>query len=123
MFEMDREFEGQTARAKRKYDSTLRNELEDLTVRLKSEFEATLKHVADQFEEEKQAEIQMQEKQLRYNFLQEVSDNRRNELANTLNSQARLSVVNRELEEALGAAKKELESLNDMKNSKSWWPF
>jgi len=123
MFEMDREFEGQTARAKKKYDDTLRKELESLAVKLKTEFEIELNNSENVFEQEKQAELQIQEVQLRYKYLQESGDKRRNELAKTLQSQARLSIVNRELEEALEAAKKEIKSLSEMQNSKLWWPL
>ena len=128
IFEMDREFEGHTARQKRKYDTTLRNELQSLSERLKAEYLTMIQQLGEEYEQETESKLEIQEGRLTQKFLQEkfeyLKDNgekKRVELAKVLEDQAKLSAANEELEEALMASKREIDHLVGKK--KGWLPF
>ena len=130
LFEMDREFEGQTARQQKKFDATLKNELEALMVKLKNEFETKTKEIEEQYEKDTALKLDVQRGKLQQTFLQEkveyMRDNgekKRNELAKILDDQAKISAANKELEDALMTSKQELQNLIGNKSGPWFWPF
>uniref|UniRef100_A0A7S4UK20 Uncharacterized protein n=1 Tax=Ditylum brightwellii TaxID=49249 RepID=A0A7S4UK20_9STRA len=129
IFEMDREFEGQTSRMKRKYDDSLRKELDALSVKLKQEYQVKTTELEQQFQKDTELKLDVQEGNLRQQFLKErleyLQDNgqeKRKELSGILEQQAHISRAKTELENALMESKKEIERLVAKKQS-SWWPF
>lgn len=131
LFEMDREFEGQTARMKKQYDNTLREELQALAIRLKDEFEIVKQKMDESYKADLGLQLEVQKNVLRQDFLKEKLDlitdsgdaTRRN-LANVLAEQAKIASINQDLERALELSRKEIETLAQNKNKKGgWWPF
>jgi len=129
MFEMDREFEGQSNKMKKQYDTTLRDELQALTVRLKSEYEMKKVQMENTFQQELATKMEVQKNILRQDFLKEKlnfitdsSDTTRRNIAHILEEQARMTQINQELETALELSRKEIETLAANKNN-GRWPF
>ena len=131
IFEMDREFEGQTAKMKKQYDSTLRGELQALAYRLKDEFEVVKRKMDDTYKADLGLQLEVQKNVLRQDFLKakldlmsDSGEKMRENLASVLVEQAKISHMNEELERALELSKKEIETLVQNRNKKSgWWPF
>jgi chromosome segregation ATPase len=131
LFEMDREFEGQTAKMKKQYDNTLREELQTLAGRLKNEFELVKQKMDESYKADLGLQLEVQKNVLRQDFLKEKLDmitdsgeKTRETIAHVLAEQAKISNMNAELEKALERSKKEIETLVENKNKRNgWWPF
>lgn len=126
LFQMDREFEGETISMKQNYETSLRDELQTLTNNLKSEFQQETTRLQEQHEKDMSFKLNLKEDEVRQNILEEnlglIKENtqtKRDELVSILEEQSRVSRLNRELEEALEASRKEIEALN----KKSKWLF
>lgn len=102
LFAMDQEYEEQTARFKRQYDATQREEIEQLKDKLKTEMQYKL--------EIKLAEQQSQ--RLGEKVVEEHSrTGRQGELSNLRLKQERLATMNAELEDALQKSDTELQKI------------
>jgi len=131
IFEMDREFEGQTARMKKQYDNTLREELQAMASRLKDGFDIVKVKLDETYKADLGLQLEVQKNIIRQDFLREKLDlitdsgeRTRESLASVLAEQAKISIKNQELERALELSKKEIETLAQNKNKKGgWWPF
>jgi len=131
LFEIDREYEGQTARMKKKFDMQLKEELNELATRLKRQYTTNTERLKDAMQRDTELQKVELSGKLRQDFLQEklnyineMSGTKRDQLSSILQEQAQIKIANQELEAALAASRKELEDIQNMsKKPFGWWPF
>ena len=121
---MDRDYESQNTRMKKQYDRKLREELMKLTVELKEQFQDEKETISNDTELKLSVKLdRMTQKFLteKVKYMQDNGEKQRNDLANLLESQAKLSAANRKLEEALTASKKQIEELSQQPEKTKWF--
>jgi len=113
---MDAEFEAQTTKFQKQYDTRMREDLEKMTEKMKVDFQYNLEI---RLEEQKS---KMLCKQL--DVVRTVTGSKnREELADLRLQRDRINKANAELEKALEASKYELEKLRHAAAKKGWWPL
>jgi hypothetical protein len=115
LHEMDNEFERQTAKIKKQYDTTLRDEVARVTEKTKQDFKYTL-------------DIRMQEQKSKLlreklDFVNSLTGEKQVELVNLRLQQEQIKEANKKLSEALLHSEEELEKLHMLSAKKKWWPF
>lgn len=111
---MDEEFEGQTARMKKQFDNTLRDELGKLTKKLKEDYE-----FSTEIKLQKARGHMLQEK---LDFIGALNGGKEAELVDLRLKRGQMEQANKKLEEALLQSDSELEALHQ-RAKKGWWPF
>lgn len=114
LFLMDEEFEEQSARMKKQFDNTLRDELGKLTKKLKEDYQYA-------------TEIKLQEAkgkmlQEKLDFISTLNGDKDAELVDLRLKRGQMELANKKLEEALHRSDLELEALHQ-RAKKGWWPF
>jgi hypothetical protein len=116
LFVMDREFEGQTDKFKKQYDTKMREELERVTEKMKINFRYKL-----DIRVEEQKSKMLQDKLL---DISGFTGDRQAELVDLRLQRSRIEIANETLEKALEASSVELKRLTDASSKKTgWWPF
>uniref|UniRef100_A0A7S1GR98 Uncharacterized protein n=1 Tax=Cyclophora tenuis TaxID=216820 RepID=A0A7S1GR98_CYCTE len=115
LFEMDTEFEQQSAREKKKYDMTLREEIEKTTKKLKEDYQFSLDIKL------KDAKSQMLSEKL--DFVNKLTGDKQSELSLLRLQSEKLQVDNHKLEEALDLSRNELEKMKNTPTDRKWWKF
>lgn len=115
LYEMDNEFEQQTAKVKKQYDTTLRNEVARAAAKAKEDFKYTL-------------EIRMQKARSKFlkeklDFVNNLTGEKQTELVNLRLQEQQVKETNKKLEEALHQSEEELQRLHNLSAKKKWWPF
>lgn len=112
---MDEEFEESSARAKKRFDNTLREELQRVRDKVKEEYQFTM----DIKVQEERSKM-LQEK---LNFVGSFNGDKDQELVSLRLQQAQVKDTNKKLGDALANAQTELEKIESMSKNKGWWPF
>lgn len=116
LFAMDEEFEQQSAKVKKNFDLTLRNEIEKVTTKLKQDYQFSLDIKLEEAKADMLAE--------KLDFVNNLTGDKQNELSILRLKQEKLKVDNRKLEEALEQSEKHFEQFKkEVSGSKGWWPF
>jgi hypothetical protein len=130
LFEMDREYEGQTDQMKKRFDSQLKDELEATKTRLKTQYANQTTRLKDAMRRDSNLEKEELSNTLRQDFLQEklkylkdASSNQRDQLSSILKEQANVQQANTDLEQALSASRRELAQMQAQNQRPGWWPF
>lgn len=112
---MDEEFEQSSAKAQKRFDNTLRDELQRVRNKVKDEYQFTL----DIKVQEERSKM-LQEK---LNFVGSFNGDKDQELVKLRLQQAQVKDTNRKLEGALENAQEELEKIQGLSKGNGWWPF
>ena len=119
LYEMDTDFEGETAKIKAEFDKKLEITKEEL----KQEYKEKLVRVKDTIEKESELKLVEQEGRLKQKFLQEKASyeaefNARtaSDLVQALETQSKLVKENRELKESLDQVQADLKEIMEAKN-------
>ena len=116
LFQMDKEYEAQTAKFKRQYDQKLKQDLERITDKIKTDYQFKL----DIKVEEEKSKL-LSEK---LPDISTVTSGKEGELAELRLKQERINQANLQLEQALEQSALELERLQKAASQKRyWWSF
>ena len=111
---MDEEFEAQTAQIKKRFDTTLKEEVERVRKKVKEEFQFSM-----EIKVAKEREKMLKEK---LEVLGSFNGEKDAELVSLRLREAQVKKANEQLEHALSTAQGELKKLRDAE-TKGWWPF
>lgn len=114
LFEMDKEFEAQTARFKKRYDTQMKDELEKAKEKIRSDYNFSLAIQVDKLKSQKLMDE-----------LGVVSRTTEKEaqLSQIRIEKARLADINKKLEDTLAKTTQELEQMKQEANKKSFFGF
>jgi hypothetical protein len=115
LFHMDQEYEQATARFKKQYDTSMKEELERIAEKMKVDFQYKLEI---RLEEQKSKLLGEQ-----LSLVNGLTGGRQEELVDLRLRNSRVQKANEALEKALVASKLELERMQVGAQKKVWWPF
>ena len=116
LFTIDQEYEAQTERFKKQYDVKMQKKLEEAKERIKVDYTYNL-----EIKLEEQKSKMLQEK---YEFVNNLTGDKQQELVALRLRQTQNDELNKKLETALEESKMELDRLRSEYNKKRrWWPF
>jgi hypothetical protein len=115
LFHMDQEYEQATAKFKKQYDASMKEDLERIVAKMKVDFQYKLEI---RLEEQKSKLLGEQ-----LNLVNGLTGGRQEELVDLRLRNSRVQKANEELEKALVASELELERMQAGAQKKGWWPF
>mmetsp|Transcript_2596 Transcript_2596/g.3467 ORF Transcript_2596/g.3467 Transcript_2596/m.3467 type:complete len:224 (+) Transcript_2596:116-787(+) len=111
MFEMDKEFEGQTARFKKTYDKQAKEQLDGQISKLKSNYEESIEIRKKELELEKGITLEQDKSQILFKALDSVNGNRQAQIAELRLENIKIQNLNKKLDSTVANANEELERL------------
>ena len=115
LFVMDKEFEEQTDRFKKKYDTRMRGELEKIKDKVITDYKYKLEIKLEEQKSKLLAE--------RLDFVNTLSSGKVEQLVNLRIEKDSVNRANEELEKALAMSQAELDKMRQEATKKGWWPF